>query len=119
MSAMSSVFATQVTHFTVTWANIVASGGGSHQNADQTIPFISIPCTLQFNISPVPANANRFYKNGNPTGSTIGNGGTVSVSTGDTLHWSVNSPTPLSGTITITNVTDGGSVVSTFTYNIS
>lgn len=120
MSGAASVLTfTAITHFTLSWANITGSGGGYHKNADQTIPFISIPCTLQFNISPSPTFDSRYYLNGSVNGQLIANGATLIVHAGDTLHFGVDSNTALSGAVTIINVTDGGSTVSTFTYAIT
>lgn len=106
-----------VTPDAVNWANI-GPGTSPQSNANQTINGIDTTITLEINAD----SAGLFeYSLNSGSFTFIANGGQVPVSNGDTLRWRVSPAAPgtVSGTITITNESDGSAVLDTFTYSVT
>lgn len=106
-----------VTPAAVNWANI-GPGTSPQNNANQTIS--GIDATINLEINADSAGLLKYSKNGGAF-TIIANGGQVSVSNGDTVRWEVSAAAPgtVSGTITITNESDGSAVLDTFTYSVT
>lgn len=113
-----------VTPAAVNWANITSP---TNVNADQTISSIGVPITLRATVSGA----------GGTGAITIGvwvNGSAVAAipapSDGSSVEWSVVSGDTVhfactifggtrTGTVTVTNQSDGGASLDTFTYNVT
>lgn len=101
----------------VNWANI-GPGTSPQNNANQTLQNFDGSINIEINAD--SAGLLEYSLNGGAF-TFISNGGQVAVSDGDTLRWQVSPAAPgtVSGTITITNESDGSAVLDTFTYNVT
>lgn len=106
------------------WNDINVSGNGNSQTISGLGPGVTV--TLQFTPSGTSGDLPNYSYNKNGSG-LIGIsivGGSFTVTNGDTIVFNVtNSNTPgfgfTAGTVTITNTTDGGAAVDSFTYNVN
>lgn len=106
-----------VTPNAVNWANI-GPGNEPQNNANQTISGIDTTITLEANFT---GSGLLYYSKNGGAFTFIANGGQVSVANTDTLRWQVANAAPgsVTGTVTITNESDGSATLDTFTYNVT
>lgn len=83
----------------------------------QTISAINSPITLQ--VSRTGVGYLSSIKNG--TVMPLASGGTISLINGDTLAFGVTNGvgSTITGTVTVTNLSDGSTVLATFTYAVT
>lgn len=119
-----------VTPDSLNWGNITATdtinGVGSNSGSEQTLAGIDAQITLRAvwtSTSSSPAKG-QWIKNGAAVQSVQASPVTVNVSLGDKVYFSMsarNSGTAGnydSGTVTVTNDTDGGASIDTFTFAV-
>jgi hypothetical protein len=101
----------------VNWANI-GPGNEPQNNANQTLQNFDGSLDLEMNRT---GSGLVYYSLNGGSFTFIADGGQVSVSDGDTLRWQVANAAPgtVSGTVTITNESDGSTSLDTFTYNVT
>lgn len=102
----------------VNWANI-GPGVSPQTNATQTINGIDGSITLEINYT--GGGSNLFYYSIDGGAFTIvANGGTFVASNGETVRFQTTrvAAGTSSGTVTITNESDGGTSLDTFTYSV-
>jgi len=106
-----------VTPAAVNWANI-GPGNEPQNNANQTISGIDTTINLEMNRT---GSGLVYYSKNGGAFTFLANGDTVSVANNDTLRWQVANVAPgtVSGTVTITNASDGDAAIDTFTYNVT
>lgn len=105
-----------VTPNAVNWeVDVVSIGAFSCRSTTQTITGINTAITLSFSSTADPNLTELlYYKNNAPTSFLSTGSATVSVSTGDTIRFQIYSGGPVvSTTITITNISDGNTVLDT------
>jgi hypothetical protein len=98
---------------TLSWANIIGEEVG--ENAALTIAGITVPINIQGSLT---GNGDLFYIH---DGTYSASGAVFAVNDGDTLAWGVSNSgfSPVSGTVTVTNVSDSDTVLDTFTYRVT
>ncbi len=101
----------------VNWANI-GPGNEPQNNANQTLQNFDGSINLEMNRT---GSGLVYYSLNGGSFTFIADGGQVSVSDGDTLRWQVANAAPgtVTGTVTITNESDGSTSLDTFTYNVT
>ncbi len=110
-----------VTPDAVDWADIFFTAPGADTNADQTIQGISEPITLGFSESGGAPNTTFSYikNSGSPVTITF-DSTTVSMSSGDTLHFGAAAGTGGDNfTVSVRNETDGDTTLDTFNVSVS
>lgn len=110
--------ARDVTPDAVNWADI-GPGDSPQSNADQTLQNFDGTITLEANWTGSGAFGGYSLNGGGYT--IIANGGTVDVTDGDTLNWRFTRTVvgTSTGTVTITNESDGSATLDTFTYSVT
>ena len=100
---------------TVNWADI--SGATEGDNANQTISGISPSITIGTTITGGAFTLQYSIAGGGFTTYSA----PFAVSNGQTVRWKVTTffETPVSGTVTVKNDSDGGTTLDTFTYTLS
>lgn len=108
---------TDVTPDAVDWANI-GPGDQPQSNANQTLQNFDGSITLEANYT---GSGILSYSLNGGSFTVLGTGGQFSVSDGDFVRWEASAVAPgtVSGTVTITNESDGSAVLDTFTYNVT
>jgi len=106
-----------VTPNAVNWANI-GPGNEPQNNANQTIDGIDASIDLEMNRT---GSGLVYYSLAGGAFTLLADGATVSVTNGQTLRWQVANAAPgtVSGTVTITNASDGDAPIDTFTYSVT
>lgn len=101
----------------VNWANI-GPGNEPQNNANQTLQNFDGSINLEMNRT---GSGLVYYSLNGGSFTLIADGGQVSVSDGDTLRWQVANTAPgtVTGTVTITNESDGSTTLDTFTYDVT
>ncbi len=101
----------------VNWANI-GPGNEPQNNANQTLQNFDGSINLEMNRT---GSGLVYYSLNGGSFTFIADGAQVSVSDGDTLRWQVANAAPgtVTGTVTITNESDGSTSLDTFTYNVT
>ncbi len=109
--------ATDVTPNSVNWGNI-GPGFSPQVNSNQTISGINTTITLEVNYT--GSSVFMYYRINSGSYTLISSGGQFTVSNGQTVNFQAitTNPTTVSGTVTITNESDGGASLDTFTYNV-
>lgn len=96
------------------WSDI----GGSYAGSNETLTIAGINTTVTLTVVITGAVQLYYAKNGAST--AIVSGGTLTVANADTLAWSAIAPGyTVSGTVTITNTSDGGAAVDSFIYDLT
>lgn len=101
----------------VNWANI-GPGNSPQTNANQTISGIDGSITLEVNYT--GSGAALFYSIDGGSFTPVANGGQFSVSNGQTVRFQFTRTVTgtSSGTVTVTNESDGSASLDTFTYSV-
>ena len=101
----------------ITWGNVSATGTGTQTAtmAAQTFAGINVPITLKLSFT---GSATWTYTKNGAVFAFVNND-TLVVSVGDSLAFTPSASATTSGTLTVTNVTDSNTVLSTPTYSLT
>ena len=102
----------------LSWPNMSATGAGvqSASSAAQTILGITAPITLTLTFT---GGASFTYTHNGGTPTAFTSGATIVVGAGDTLGFTATSSSTTSGTLSITNASNSGALISAPTYSLT